>query len=353
MPIRGLERLTMPVCASCRARSDLARAGWIATCCVVAMLAVVGLGLLMEIVLPWPDGGEARATQGLVVAVGLLAAGAAGLWLGVRFGLRAHAARFFPVSYLRSEDGQFVLVVRDAELAREIASASGQATASGYRAPGSVAPFRDRSGAPDALIVLGVAAAVSFAAFLHAADLASTRGEISVHWLEAVVFDVLGQSGLVASWALCGTGAALVTLGGTVGLLRRALAHRGNGPPRLGPPAQLAPLGPPACTAPDRPATVEGAGDLASILASSTPAAGSTVPEVGALTLAFDPPARLDELLVDGPSGTIATMVHAVGERREHRVPIDASAPGTYVVRWRARVGASDHRGRFSFVVTP
>ncbi len=229
MPIRGLERLTMPVCAGCRARSDLARAGWIVGCCVVAILVVVGLGVLLEIVLPWPDGGDARATQGLVVAVGLLAAGAAGSWLGVRFGLRAHAARFFPVSYLHSEDGQLVLLVRDPELAREIAGASGQATASGYRAPGSVAPFRGQSGAPDTLVVLAVAAAVSLAAFLHAADLASVRGEISVHWLEAVVFDVLGRSGLVASWGLCGTCAALVTLGGTLALLRRALAHRGKG----------------------------------------------------------------------------------------------------------------------------
>lgn len=90
----------------------------------------------------------------------------------------------------------------------------------------------------------------------------------------------------------------------------------------------------------------------ASILASSSPVAGSiSADPVYSLQLRFDPPARLDELLIDGPAGTTASMVHSVGERDTYVVPIDAPGPGAYTVRWRAHVGSAEHRGQFGFTV--
>lgn len=44
-----------------------------------------------------------------------------------------------------------------------------------------------------------------------------------MHWLEAIVFDLFGLRGLVGSWVLCGTSAALVAVAASVGLVRRAL----------------------------------------------------------------------------------------------------------------------------------
>lgn len=90
----------------------------------------------------------------------------------------------------------------------------------------------------------------------------------------------------------------------------------------------------------------------ASILASSNPAPDSvSVEPVYSLQLRFSPPARLEELLIDGPGGTIASMVTSVGERETYVVPIDAPGPGVYTVRWRASSGGAEHRGQFGFTV--
>jgi methionine-rich copper-binding protein CopC len=89
-----------------------------------------------------------------------------------------------------------------------------------------------------------------------------------------------------------------------------------------------------------------------SILASSSPAAGSTVRgPVEALKLHFDPPARLMELKVTGPDGTMPMMVHPVGEVPDYDLPLSDLGPGSYSVEWRATVAGSEYRGSFNFAV--
>jgi len=103
-----------------------------------------------------------------------------------------------------------------------------------------------------------------------------------------------------------------------------------------------------ACAASTAPA----ARQPASILVSSTPAAGATVeasPE--SLRLHFDPPARLDEVKITGPQGTMPMMVHAVGEVADYDLPLSGVGPGEYVVEWRAMSGGTEHSGSFAFTV--
>jgi methionine-rich copper-binding protein CopC len=89
-----------------------------------------------------------------------------------------------------------------------------------------------------------------------------------------------------------------------------------------------------------------------SILASSSPAAGSTVRSpVEELQLRFDPPARLDEVIVSGPDGTMPTMVHAVGEVADYSIPLSGLGPGPYTVNWRAISRAREYSGSFGFTV--
>ena len=89
-----------------------------------------------------------------------------------------------------------------------------------------------------------------------------------------------------------------------------------------------------------------------SILASSTPASGSTVGDsIESLKLHFDPPARLDEVTVTGPGGTMPMMVHAVGEVADYDLPLPSLKPGSYTVEWRAKSRGSEHEGRFDFTV--
>ena len=89
-----------------------------------------------------------------------------------------------------------------------------------------------------------------------------------------------------------------------------------------------------------------------SILASSTPAAGSTVNgPVDSLELHFNPPARIDEVTVTGPEGTMPMMVHAVGEVHDYSIPLSGLGPGTYTVKWKAYSGGSLRQGTFSFNV--
>jgi methionine-rich copper-binding protein CopC len=90
-----------------------------------------------------------------------------------------------------------------------------------------------------------------------------------------------------------------------------------------------------------------------SILVGSTPAAGSTVSgPVNELALRFNPPARLDEVTVTGPGGTMPMMVHAVGEAPSYSIPVSGLGPGTYTVDWRASVQGQSHQGRFPFTVS-
>lgn len=91
----------------------------------------------------------------------------------------------------------------------------------------------------------------------------------------------------------------------------------------------------------------------ASILASSSPAAGSTVRAPDSLRLRFDPPARLLEVKVTGPGGTMPMMVHSVGEVANYDLPLPGLEPGAYSVEWQATTGGDKYSGRFSFTVAP
>ena len=107
------------------------------------------------------------------------------------------------------------------------------------------------------------------------------------------------------------------------------------------------------CAAPpatkDTPPT---ASQQSSILVSSTPAANSLVPgPVNELKLSFDPPARLDEVIVTGSAGMMPMMVHAVGEVRDYSVPLPGLGSGNYVVNWKASVGGRVYDGSFPFTV--
>jgi methionine-rich copper-binding protein CopC len=87
-----------------------------------------------------------------------------------------------------------------------------------------------------------------------------------------------------------------------------------------------------------------------SILASSSPTAGSTVrAPVEELQLHFSPPARLDEVTVTGPGGTMPTMIHAVGEVADYSIPLSGLGPGVYTVNWRATSRGNEYRGSFGF----
>lgn len=103
-----------------------------------------------------------------------------------------------------------------------------------------------------------------------------------------------------------------------------------------------------ACTAPAVPIPAE-----RSILAGSTPAAGSAVEgPVNSLDLRFDPPARLLEVSVtDGSGQVMPMMVTAVGEVGHYSLPLSGLEAGRYSVNWRASVGASEYRGSFAFAV--
>ncbi len=89
-----------------------------------------------------------------------------------------------------------------------------------------------------------------------------------------------------------------------------------------------------------------------SILAWSTPAAGSTVSgPVNELVLHFSPPARLGEVTVTGPDGAMPMMVTAVGEVKHYSLPLPGLGPGRYAVEWRALAAGAEKQGRFGFTV--
>ena len=88
------------------------------------------------------------------------------------------------------------------------------------------------------------------------------------------------------------------------------------------------------------------------ILDSSIPAAGATVSSpVDELKLRFSPPARLDEVTIDGPDGLMPMMVHAVGESTDYSLPLPGLGPGTYTINWKATTRAEMHQGTVRFTV--
>ena len=90
----------------------------------------------------------------------------------------------------------------------------------------------------------------------------------------------------------------------------------------------------------------------ASILASSTPVAGSTVSRpVDELVLQFDPAARLDEVTVNGPDGLMPMMISPAGESQRYALPLSGLEAGIYTIAWRATAMEREHRGRFQFSV--
>ena len=100
------------------------------------------------------------------------------------------------------------------------------------------------------------------------------------------------------------------------------------------------------------PAAAAQAQQPGSILFSSSPAAGSTVREpVDSLELHFMPLARLDQVTIGGPDGTMPMMVHAVGEVAEYSLPLVGLGPGTYTVDWKATSQGREYRGQFDFRV--
>ncbi|HEX6741605.1 MAG TPA: copper resistance protein CopC [Sphingomicrobium sp.] len=89
-----------------------------------------------------------------------------------------------------------------------------------------------------------------------------------------------------------------------------------------------------------------------SILKASRPAAGSAVAaSVDSLDLHFDPPARLDEVTLEGDGGTMPMMVHSVGEVADYSIPLPGLDAGHYAVNWRATARGRQYRGAFTFTV--
>ena len=111
----------------------------------------------------------------------------------------------------------------------------------------------------------------------------------------------------------------------------------------------------PASCAPPQPAPVGTSPTSSanqSILQWSKPAAGSTVPgPVNDIQFHFSPPARLGEVTVTGPDGTMPMMVTAIGEVEHYSIPTSGLGPGAYSVSWRATSAGAEHSGGFKFSV--
>lgn len=89
-----------------------------------------------------------------------------------------------------------------------------------------------------------------------------------------------------------------------------------------------------------------------SVLASSTPAAGSSVKgPVNSLALRFNPAVRLTEITVTGPDGTMPMMVTAVGEVKDYSLPLPGLRAGSHTVSWKATAAGESYQGSFAFTV--
>lgn len=116
--------------------------------------------------------------------------------------------------------------------------------------------------------------------------------------------------------------------------------------------AAIASLALASCAARPAAAPAPAPAAAASILQASDPAPGATVAApLNALTLHFSPPARLDELLVQGPDGSMPMMVTAAGEQARYSVPLPGLGSGAYTVSWRATAARREHKGSFAFTV--
>lgn len=110
-------------------------------------------------------------------------------------------------------------------------------------------------------------------------------------------------------------------------------------------------LVPCACATPNPSASAPGSTNK-SILARSSPAAGAVLTRApDSLKLHFDPPARLDEVTVTGPKGSMPMMVEAVGEVADYDLPLSGMSPGSYTVEWKAISGANQYSGQFGFKI--
>ena len=91
-----------------------------------------------------------------------------------------------------------------------------------------------------------------------------------------------------------------------------------------------------------------------SILKTSYPANGATIAtDVQELRLHFSPPARLIEVNVEGPSGSMPMMISPAGEAADYSLPLSGVGPGQYTVSWRATVGDAERSGTLTFRVKP
>jgi hypothetical protein len=222
--LRGSGGIQAPLCAACGARSDLVRASSVLALVGVAIAMVIGAALLLEIVLPFPDDADGRAALGMVYALVLLALAGAGLVLAIRGALRMHGRRFLPVHFVRREGGAVVLAFRDEALTRDVAMQSGLAVDESYRQPGSAPePFRPDGSPVDGVAVATIASLFACTAFVHALDLTRWTGERTMHWLEAIVFDVGGIPALVGMWGLFGATTGLFALATLALVVRDAL----------------------------------------------------------------------------------------------------------------------------------
>lgn len=89
-----------------------------------------------------------------------------------------------------------------------------------------------------------------------------------------------------------------------------------------------------------------------SILLSSHPAAGSTISQrLDKLLLVFSPPARLDEVTISGPDGSMPMMLTPIGELSKYTLPVSELGRGNYRVTWRAASRGQAYQGSFNFAV--
>lgn len=105
-----------------------------------------------------------------------------------------------------------------------------------------------------------------------------------------------------------------------------------------------------ACAAAPAPSPV--AAEAGSLLLRSTPADGATVRgPVERIDLQFARPARLIELMVDGPEGQSPMMITAAGETVSYSVPTGGLGAGSYRVLWRASAANESDEGTIAFTV--
>lgn len=108
----------------------------------------------------------------------------------------------------------------------------------------------------------------------------------------------------------------------------------------------------PSCAQQTQSTQAENASAARSVLAGSVPTAGSSVKgPLNSLALRFNPPARLTELTVTGPDGTMPMMITAVGEVKDYSLPLPGLGAGNHTVTWKAIAAGQSYQGSFEFTV--